>query len=234
MGNLCNSICNKENTDLTKETTKGATAVVDANPETSNPQSNQLNDTKQPNQNAVGSINNSHQSNKLKSTKSSRVSSADFDFLKYLGKGAFGKVALVKKKSNGKFYAMKILKKKDFFMNDKSEENVITEKTVLMKSSHPFVVKLHYSFQDKTSVYYCLDYVEGGELFKYLKKKKRFTLWEAKFYAAQVLLALDHLHTDLDTIYRDLKPENILVDQEGYIKLTDFGLSKSSHIRVII
>lgn len=166
-------------------------------------------------------------SNKHRSNKSKKLSYNDFDFLKVIGKGAFGMVTLVKKKTNGKFYAMKILKKKDFFLNEKSEESIITEKSVLMRSSHPFVVKLHYSFQDNTSVYYCLDYIEGGELFKYLKKKKVFTLWEAKFYAAEVLLALNHLHTDLDTIYRDLKPENILVDSEGHIKLTDFGLSKS-------
>ena len=137
---------------------------------------------------------------------------------------------LVKKISNGKHYAMKILKKKDFYKNEKSEESVKTEKMVLMKSKHPFIVQLHYSFQDKTSLYYVLDYIEGGELFKYLRQKKVFSFEETVFYAAEVLLALSYLHDKLNTIYRDLKPENILVDKDGHIKLTDFGLSKSKFI----
>ena len=155
------------------------------------------------------------------------LTTKDFEFLTKLGKGAFGSVVLVKKISNGKHYAMKILKKKDFYKNEKSEESVKTEKTVLMKSRHPFIVQLHYSFQDKTSLYYVLDYIEGGELFKYLRQKKVFTYDETVFYAAEVLLALSYLHDSLNTIYRDLKPENILVDKDGHIKLTDFGLSKS-------
>jgi len=79
-----------------------------------------------------------------------------------------------------------------------------------------------------------LDYVEGGELFHYLRQKGIFTLVETIFYAAEVLLALDYLHTKLNTIYRDLKPENILVDKEGHIKLTDFGLSKSIYYTLIL
>ena len=77
-------------------------------------------------------------------------------------------------------------------------------------------------------LYYCIDYVPGGELFSYMKKMGKFTVDQTRFYAAEVLLALDHLHNDLKIIYRDLKPENILVDSSGHIKLTDFGLSKSS------
>jgi len=95
-----------------------------------------------------------------------------------------------------------------------------------MKSESPFIVKLRYAFQDETSLYYCIDYVPGGELFTYLKKNKKFTLEQTRFYAAEVLLALEYLHNVLNTIYRDLKPENILVDSNGHIKLTDFGLSK--------
>lgn len=87
-----------------------------------------------------------------------------------------------------------------------------------------------YSFQDNTCLYFCLDYVPGGELFKYLKQRGRFDVASARFYAAEVLLALGYLHDVLDTIYRDLKPENILVDEDGHIKLTDFGLSKSKFL----
>ena len=156
---------------------------------------------------------------------SNHMTPENFDWLRYLGKGSFGKVALVRKKDNGKHYAMKILKKQDFNVHS-TVENALTEKEILMKSENPFIVKLRYAFQDEKCLYYCIDYVPGGELFEYLKKRKRFTLEQTRFYAAEVLLALDYLHNELKIIYRDLKPENILVDSNGHIKLTDFGLSK--------
>lgn len=147
--------------------------------------------------------------------------------MKYLGKGTFGRVALVFKNDTNKHYAMKILKKKDFNVHS-TVENAMTEREILMKSEHTFIVKLRYAFQDETCLYYCIDYVPGGELFTYLKKYKKFTLEQTRFYAVEVLLALDYLHNQLNIIYRDLKPENILVDSTGHIKLTDFGLSKST------
>jgi len=155
-----------------------------------------------------------------------KINLEDFETFKYIGKGAYGKVALVKKKTTGNFYAMKIVKKKDFALNKISLENALVEREVLMKSRHPFVVSLKYSFQDSTQIYFVMDYVAGGQLFDYMKKMKRFTLKMTRFYAAEVLLGLMHLHVDLDTIYRDLKPENILLEANGHIKLTDFGLSK--------
>lgn len=142
-----------------------------------------------------------------------------------MGRGTYGKVALVRKKDNGKLYAMKILKKEDIGNDQKGRENVMTEREILMKSECPFIVRLRYSFQDESCVYYCIDYVPGGELFAYLKKLKKFTVDQTRFYAVEVLLGLDYLHNELNTIYRDLKPENILVDSNGHIKLTDFGLS---------
>lgn len=165
-------------------------------------------------------------SNKRTETgSSSHISISDFIWIKYLGKGSFGKVALVQKKDTKKTYAMKIIKKKDFNV-PATLEYAMTERDILMRSESNFVVKLRYSFQDETCLYYCMDCVPGGELFSYLKKHKKFTLDQARFYAVEVLLALDHLHTELQCIYRDLKPENILVDSNGHIKLTDFGLSK--------
>ena len=121
---------------------------------------------------------------------------------------------------------MKMVKKKDFALNKISLENALVEREVLMKSRHPFVVSLKYSFQDSAQIYFVMDYVAGGQLFDYMKKMKRFPLKMSRFYAAEVLLGLMHLHIDLDTIYRDLKPENILLEANGHIKLTDFGLSK--------
>ena len=156
---------------------------------------------------------------------STMVTVEDFAWKKYIGNGSYGKVALVAKKNNDKLYAMKVLRKSDLNVNS-TLDNILTEKNVLMKSESPFIVKLRYSFQDDTYLYFCIDYVPGGELFKYLKNQKKFGFEATRFYASEVLLGLEHLHSKLGVIYRDLKPENILVDANGHIKLTDFGLSK--------
>lgn len=147
-------------------------------------------------------------------------------FYKYLGIGAFGRVVLARKNDNKKLFAIKVLKKKDFKLTT-SIQHVMVEREILMKSEHPFIVKLRYAFQDDTRLYYCIDYVAGGDLFTYLQKMKKFNLETARFYAVEILLALEYLHEELNTIYRDLKPENVLIDASGHIKLTDFGLSKS-------
>lgn len=94
-----------------------------------------------------------------------------------------------------------------------------------MKLNHPFILKLHYSFQCNAKLYLLLDYEGGGTLFYHLKKKQRFQKDEIIFYAAEIILALEYLHSKR-IVYRDLKPENILLSQDGHIKLADFGLAK--------
>jgi len=164
---------------------------------------------------------------RVSSSKSKKPKSIkDFELLNYIGKGAFGTVVLVRRISNGRLFALKMIKKKDFKDEVKSAKSVLTEKSVLAKSEHPFIVKLYWTFQDSTTVNYCLEYVEGGHLFAYLRERKSFSKWETTFFAAQILSALNYLHNNIGVLYRDLKPENILVDAQGYIKLTDFGLSK--------
>jgi serine/threonine protein kinase len=121
-------------------------------------------------------------------------------------------------------YAMKVLKKEEIREKDQ-EVHTKAERDILESISNPFIVKLHYAFQTPDKLYFILDFVNGGELFSHLRKEKKFTEWRAKFYAAQIVLALECLHNN-NIIYRDLKPENILLDQEGNIKITDFGLSK--------
>ena len=159
------------------------------------------------------------------------ISYHDFEWKKYIGKGTFGKVALVTKKNTGKLYAMKILNKKDFDINGRNLEYAVTEKNILIKSQHPFIVSLYYSFQDNSHLYYCIDYIPGGELFDILKNRNTFNIQQAKFYSSEVLLALEYLHEDLNTIYRDLKPENVLLCTDGHVKLTDFGLSKMGTLK---
>lgn len=91
--------------------------------------------------------------------------------------------------------------------------------------NHPFIVKLYNSFQNDKKLFFILEYCPGGELFGLLSKKQRLSEEQAKFYSAQMILAIEYLH-GRDIIYRDLKPENILIDEQGYLRLTDFGLSK--------
>uniref|UniRef100_A0A8D3AXC3 Serine/threonine-protein kinase Sgk1 n=1 Tax=Scophthalmus maximus TaxID=52904 RepID=A0A8D3AXC3_SCOMX len=149
----------------------------------------------------------------------------DFDFLKVIGKGSFGKVFLAKLKHDEKYYAVKVLQKK-VILNRKEQKHIMAERNVLLKNvKHPFLVGLHYSFQTADKLYFVLDFINGGELFFHLQKERTFPEPRAKFYIAEMASALGYLHS-LTIVYRDLKPENILLDQEGHIVLTDFGLCK--------
>ncbi|KAM7181722.1 ribosomal protein S6 kinase alpha-3 isoform 2-T2 [Macrochelys suwanniensis] len=159
---------------------------------------------------------------------------SQFELLKVLGQGSFGKVFLVKKISGSdarQLYAMKVLKKATLkvcvhvVVRDRVRTKM--ERDILVEVNHPFIVKLHYAFQTEGKLYLILDFLRGGDLFTRLSKEVMFTEEDVKFYLAELALALDHLHS-LGIIYRDLKPENILLDEEGHIKLTDFGLSKES------
>uniref|UniRef100_A0AAY4AJN9 Serum/glucocorticoid regulated kinase family member 3 n=1 Tax=Denticeps clupeoides TaxID=299321 RepID=A0AAY4AJN9_9TELE len=149
----------------------------------------------------------------------------DFDFLKVIGKGSFGKVLLAKRKQDGKYYAIKVLQKR-VILNRREQKHIMAERNVLLKNvKHPFLVGLHYSFQTKDKLYFVLDFVNGGELFFHLQKERIFPETRAKFYIAEMASALGYLHS-LNIVYRDLKPENILLDYQGHIVLTDFGLCK--------
>ncbi|XP_038603911.1 ribosomal protein S6 kinase alpha-6 isoform X2 [Tachyglossus aculeatus] len=153
---------------------------------------------------------------------------AQFELLKVLGQGSFGKVFLVRKiigPDAGQLYAMKVLKKASLKVRDRVRTKM--ERDILVEVNHPFIVKLHYAFQTEGKLYLILDFLRGGDVFTRLSKEVMFTEEDVKFYLAELALALDHLHS-LGIVYRDLKPENILLDEAGHIKLTDFGLSKES------
>lgn len=160
----------------------------------------------------------------LFSTDKGKVTKEDFELLTVIGKGSFGKVMQVKKKDTGEIFAMKVLRK-EAIRARKQVAHTKAEKSILQKIQHPFIVTLHYAFQTDDKLYMILDYINGGELFFHLKKEGRFPEHRVVLYAAEIVLALSHLHS-LDIVYRDLKPENILIDSEGHIVITDFGLSK--------
>ncbi|WPK25312.1 hypothetical protein PUMCH_002623 [Australozyma saopauloensis] len=153
----------------------------------------------------------------------------DFEVLRLLGKGTFGRVYQVRNQDNSRIYAMKILSKK-LIVKKKEIAHTIGERNILVRTSaaaSPFIVGLKFSFQTPTDLYLVTDYMSGGELFWHLQKEGRFSEDRAKFYIAELVLALEHLH-DNDIVYRDLKPENILLDANGHIALCDFGLSKAN------
>ncbi|VBB86874.1 Putative cAMP-dependent protein kinase [Podospora comata] len=148
----------------------------------------------------------------------------DFDFRRTLGTGSFGRVHLVQSRHNQRFYAVKVLKKQQV-VKMKQIEHTNDERKMLAEVKHPFLITLWGTFQDSKNLYMVMDFVEGGELFSLLRKSGRFPNPVAKFYAAEVTLALEYLHAR-NIIYRDLKPENLLLDRHGHIKITDFGFAK--------
>lgn len=179
----------------------------------------------------------------------------DFDLLRVVGRGAFGKVMLVRRKvpqqqkgarllsprtmmamgmtpqqiavasggETGKVYAMKVIKKAAVFAKNQVEHTK-TERRILQGVDHPFMVKLRYAFQNEAKLYFVMDFYNGGTLHFHLRRAMHFDEVRTRFYAAQLVLAISHLHT-YNIVYRDLKPENILLDDKGFIALTDFGLS---------
>jgi len=153
-----------------------------------------------------------------------KVGVQDFEMIKMIGKGSFGEVMLVRKKDTKTLYAMKILDKKNIIRRNQVE-HTITERRVLGRTKHPFIVTLHFAFQTGKKLYFVLDYCSGGELFFHLGRCGRLRESLACFYSAEITLALSHLHS-VGIMYRDLKPENILLDKDGHVKLADFGLSK--------
>ncbi|KAL8933910.1 MAG: hypothetical protein Q9216_006159 [Gyalolechia sp. 2 TL-2023] len=153
----------------------------------------------------------------------------DFQILKLIGRGTFGQVYLVRKKDTQRLYAMKVLSKK-VIVQKKEVAHTLGERNILVRTAmaeSPFIVGLKFSFQTTTDLYLVTSYMSGGELFWHLQKAGRFNEGRAKFYIAELILALQHLHK-YDIVYRDLKPENILLDANGHIALCDFGLSKAN------
>ncbi|BGP04821.1 cAMP-dependent protein kinase catalytic subunit [Rhodotorula toruloides] len=164
------------------------------------------------------------QSSSVSRKTSSRYSLTDFTFIRTLGTGSFGRVHLVRSQHNGRSYAIKVLSK-ERVVKMKQVEHTNSEREMLERVRHPFLVNLWGTFKDSKNLYMVMDFVAGGELFSLLRKSQRFPDPVAKFFAAEVALALDYLHS-LDIIYRDLKPENILLGADGHVKITDFGFAK--------
>ncbi|XBW34656.1 hypothetical protein QEN19_000223 [Hanseniaspora menglaensis] len=165
-----------------------------------------------------------HGASRIPRITKGRYKHNDFQIMRTLGTGSFGRVHLVQSTHNYRYYAMKVLKKAKI-IKLKQVEHTNDERLMLSAVANPFIIRMWGTFQDLNFVYMIMDYIEGGELFSLLRKSQKFPVPVAKFYAAEVILAVEYLHEN-DIIYRDLKPENILLDKYGHIKLTDFGFAK--------
>ncbi|KAI3517509.1 hypothetical protein L1887_16724 [Cichorium endivia] len=148
----------------------------------------------------------------------------DFEILKVVGQGAFAKVYQVRKHGSLEIFAMKVMRKDRIFEKDQAEY-MKAERDILTKVDHPFIVQLKYSFQTKYRLFLVLDFVNGGHLFFQLYRQGLFREDLARFYTAEIVSAVSHLHSN-GIMHRDLKPENILLDAEGHVMLTDFGVAK--------
>lgn len=149
---------------------------------------------------------------------------SDLEMRETIGTGTFGRVRLCRHKATSKYCALKILKKQEI-LRMKQVDHILAEASILQEIQHPFVVNMLKGFMDADRLYILMEYVVGGELFSHLRKAGKFPNDVAKFYAAEVILAFEYLHSK-DIIYRDLKPENLLLNFDGNIKITDFGFAK--------
>jgi cGMP-dependent protein kinase len=141
-----------------------------------------------------------------------------------LGRGSFGHVQLAKDRKSGKTFALKEVRKAQI-VHLGQQEHIMSEKKVMASLNHPFLINLRQTFKDEESLFFLLELCLGGELFTVLRARTAFDEKTARFYAGCVILAFEHMH-DHDIIYRDLKPENLMVNDDGYLKVTDFGFAK--------
>ena len=155
--------------------------------------------------------------------KRQKMDKSNFTWVKTLGVGAFGEVALARKNDTGEIFAIKTLKKEEV-VKKKQVAHVKAERDILASADCPWIPRLLYAFHDKDHLYFVTEYVPGGDLMSLLIKMEIFKEDFGKFYTAELVLALEYVHGELGYIHRDIKPDNILIDSRGHIKLADFGL----------
>ncbi|KAG6820017.1 AGC protein kinase Gad8 [Arthromyces matolae] len=175
--------------------------------------------------NAIAGSGSFHLKIDFKPTRNEPLTIEAFELLKVIGKGSFGKVMQVRKKDTQRIYALKTIRKAHIAQRPGEITHILAERTVLALVNNPFIVPLKFSFQNPDKLYLVMSFVNGGELFYHLQREGKFDQDRSRFYAAELLCALEHLH-GFNVVYRDLKPENILLDYTGHIALCDFGLCK--------
>ncbi|OIV90529.1 hypothetical protein TanjilG_32406 [Lupinus angustifolius] len=163
--------------------------------------------------------------------KRHKMGADDFELLTMIGRGAFGEVRLCREKTTGHVYAMKKLKKSEM-LRRRQVEHVISERNLLAEVDSNCIVKLYCSFQDDDYLYLIMEYLPGGDVMTLLMRKDTLTEDEARFYVAEIVLAIESIHKR-NYIHRDIKPDNLLLDRYGHLKLSDFGLCKPLDCRTL-
>ena len=160
----------------------------------------------------------------------STITIDDFNILKVIGRGSYAKVLLAEQKKPSKLYAMKVVKK-ELLTDDEDFDWVQTEKHVFeVASNHPYLVGLHSCFQSESRLFFVIEFVRGGDLMFHMQRQRKLPEDHARFYASEICLALNYLH-ERGIIYRDLKLDNVLLDEDGHIKLTDYGMCKEGLLK---
>ncbi|GJQ08371.1 hypothetical protein GpartN1_g162.t1 [Galdieria partita] len=157
-----------------------------------------------------------------------RMTEDQFETVDVIGRGAFGEVRLVRKRDNKEYFAMKKLRKSEMLRKEQAS-HVKAERDILVEADHSFICKLYYSFQDEKYLYLVMEYLPGGDLMSLLMRRDILTEEETRFYAAEMVVAIDSIHR-LGYIHRDIKPDNLLFDARGHLKVSDFGLCKAFRV----
>ena len=150
----------------------------------------------------------------------------NFEFCYVIGKGGFGKVWKIKHLKTNKYYALKEMSKLKI-IEKKSENSINYEREILSKLNNPFIINMYYAFQDSDNLYLVMDYLKGGDLRFHLTRHIHFSEEQSRFFICNVLIALEYIHSQ-DIIHRDIKPENLVLDENGYARITDFGIAKKN------
>ena len=161
-----------------------------------------------------------------KNNDNNNINRNNFKFLCVIGKGGFGRVWKIQSKKSKKVFALKEMSKLKI-IDKKSEKSINTEREFLSRLNHPFIVNMHYAFQDKDNLYLVMDMLSGGDLRYHVSRYRKFSEEQTRFFIANMVYALQYIHSH-NVIHRDIKPENLVLDEKGYVRITDFGIAKEN------
>jgi serine/threonine protein kinase len=162
----------------------------------------------------------------IKSQQKSSLNKNNFKFLYVIGKGGFGRVWKIQSKKTKIKYALKEMSKLKI-IDKKSEKSINSEREFLSKLNHPFIVNMHYAFQDRDNLYLVMDLLNGGDLRYHISRYRKFSEEQTRFFIANIIYAIEYIHSN-NVIHRDIKPENLVLDENGYVRITDFGIAKEN------
>ena len=177
------------------------------------------------NETSNNNINKAHKSNNnINENTENDLNRNMFEFNTVIGKGGFGKVWKVQYKKTNEYFALKEMSKRKI-LDKKSEKSINSERKFLSILNHPFIVNMHYAFQDNDNLYLVMDMLSGGDLRYHCSRYRSFSEEQTRFFIACITYSLEYIHTN-NVIHRDIKPENLVLDDKGYVRVTDFGIAK--------